>query len=229
MKKQTFILAIFSLFVIGLISCEKEEIINNPTFQLKFITVTSETNLKSTSANSIQFSTGYIILENIEFQLESDTDSLEMAFEIDAFITIDFASGVMTPDLSTIEIVSGYYTELELEFELWDQTEQPSIYLEGTWTDANGTPRPIKLIMPLGQTFSLEIEGEFMVQENSAMTAYITIDPNVWFMGEAGELLPSATANEDDIIVISPDHNYNIYDIIKDAIDEFSEVEIEME
>ena len=229
MKKQIFILAIFSLFVIGFISCEKEEILNNPTFQLKFITVTSEANLKSTLANSIQFSTGYIILENIEFQLESDTDSLEMDFEIDAYITIDFASGVMTPDLSTIEIVSGYYTELELEFELWDQTEQPSIYLEGTWTDANGAPRPIRLIMPLGQTFSLEIEGEFMVQENSAMTAYITIDPIVWFMGEAGELLPSATANEDDIIVISPDHNYNIYDIIKDAIDEFSEVEIEME
>jgi len=228
MKKQTFILAIFSLFVIGLISCEKEEI-SNPTLQLKFNTITSEANLKSTSANSIQFSSGYIILENIEFQAESDTDSLEVDFEIDAYITIDFATGEITPDLSTIELVPGYYTELELEFELWDQTEQPSIYLEGTWTDANGTPRPIRLIMPLGQTFSLEIEGEFMVQENSAMTAYITIDPNVWFMGEAGALLPSATANEDDIIVISPDHNYNIYDIIKDAIDEFSEVEIEME
>ncbi len=29
--------------------------------------------------------------------------------------------------------------------------------------------------------------------------AYITIDPNVWFLGEAGDLLPSTTANEDDI------------------------------
>lgn len=228
MKKQTFILTIFSLLFIGLISCEKEDL-RKPTLQLKFNTVTSESNLKSALANSIQFTSGNIILENIEFQAESDTDSIEVDFEIDSYITIDFATGEITPDLSTIELVPGDYTEIELEFELWDQTEQPSIYLEGTWTDANGTPNPIRLIMPLGQTFSLEIEGKFTLQENSAMTAYVTIDPNAWFLGEAGDLLSSATANEDDIIVISPDQNYNIYDIIKDAIDDISEIEIEIE
>ena len=61
------------------------------------------------------------------------------------------------------------------------------------------------------------------------MIAYVTIDPNAWFLGEAGELLPAATANSEGIIVISPDQNYNIYDIIKDAIDDTSEIEIEME
>jgi len=231
MKKQMFILTIFSLIFIGLISCEKEDI-KTPTLQLKFNTVTSEANLtsaKSTSVNSIQFTSGHIILENIEFQTESDTDSIEVDFEIDAYITVDYATGEITPDLSTIEIVPGFYTEIELEFELWDQTEQPSIYLEGTWTDANGTPHSIRLIMPLGQTFSLEIEGEFNIQDNSEITAYVTFDPASWFFGEAGELLPSATANEDNIIVISPDQNSNIYDIIKDAIDHLSEIEIEME
>lgn len=233
MKKQIFILTIFSLFIIGLISCEKEDL-RKPTLLLKFNPLQSEANLKSTSvkgtsANSIQFASGYIILENIEFQTESDTDSIEVDFEIDGYITIDFATGEITPDLSTIEIIPGFYTEIELEFELWDQTEQPSVYLEGTWTDANGTPHPIRLIMPLGQTFSLEIEGEFAINENTNMIALITIDPNAWFMGEAGELLPSATANSEGIIVISPDQNSNIYDIIKDAIDHFSEIEIEME
>ena len=232
MKKQIFILTIFSLFIIGLVSCNKEDV-TKPTLLLKFNPVKSEANLKSTSvkgasANSIQFTSGYIILENIEFQAESDTDSIEVDFEIDGFITIDFATGKITPDLSSIEIVPGNYTEIELEFELWDQTEQPSIYLEGTWADANGTPNAIRLIMPLGQTFSLEIEGEFSIHANSAMIAYIAIDPNAWFLGEAGELLPAATANSEGIIVISPDQNYNIYDIIKDAIDDFSEIEIEM-
>ena len=83
--------------------------------------------------------------------------------------------------------------------------------------------------MPLGQTFSLEIEGDYIIEENSAMTAYITINPNAWFMGAAGALLPYAIANEDGIIVISPDQNYNIYDIIEDAIDDTSEIEIEIE
>jgi len=132
-------------------------------------------------------------------------------------------------DLSTIVLAPGHYTEIELEFELWDQTEQPSIYLEGIWTDVDGTSHPLRLIMPLGQTFSLEIEGDYIIEENSAMTAYITINPNAWFMGAAGALLPYAIANEDGIIVISPDQNYNIYDIIEDAIDDTSEIEIEIE
>ncbi len=228
MKKQAFVIAIFSLAIIGFIACEKEDS-SKPTLQLKFNTVTSEASLKSTVANSIQFTSGYIILENIEFEAESDTDSLELEFEIDGYITVDFATGEMTPDLSGIEIVPGDYTEIELEFELWDQTEQPSIYLEGTWSDANGTAHPIRLTMPLGQTFSLEIEGEFTIHENSTMIANVTIDPNAWFLGEAGDLLPAATANNDGIIVISPDQNDNIYDVIKDAIDEISEIEIEME
>ena len=49
--------------------------------------------------------------------------------------------------------------------------------------------------MPLGQTFSLEIEGDFNIQMNTAMTAKITIDPTEWFSGEVGELLSSATTN----------------------------------
>ncbi|MFO7940260.1 MAG: hypothetical protein R6U66_10990 [Bacteroidales bacterium] len=229
MKKQAFILTIISLiFFIGLIGCEKDEELKEATLQLKFTTLTSETNLKSVVANSTQFTSGYIILEHLEFQTETDTDSIEMDFEIESYITVDYATGDITPDLSAIEVVPGIYTELELEFELWDQTDQPSIYLEGTWTDANSTSHPILLNMPLGQSFSLEMEGEFTIQENSSMTAYITIDPNAWFLGEAGELLPSATVNEEGIIVISPEQNSTIYDIIKDAIDRTSEIEIEM-
>jgi len=228
MKKQTFIIPIFSLFIIGLISCEKNDL-KNPTLQLEFNTVTAESNLKSAEVNSIQFTSGHIILENIEFQSESETDSIEVDFDIDSYITLDFATGETTPDLSAIEIVAGYYTEIELDFELWDQTEQPSIDLEGTWTDASGTPHSIRLLMPLGQVFSLEIEGQFTIEENTAMIAQITIDPNAWFLGEAGELLPSATANNDGIIVISPDQNSDIYNLIKDAIDYTSEIEIEME
>ena len=61
------------------------------------------------------------------------------------------------------------------------------------------------------------------------MIAQITFDPPSWFAGEAGEMLPSATSNEDGVIVISPDQNSDIYDILEDTIDEMSEVEIEME
>ncbi len=227
-KIKTVVLAIFSLAMIGLISCEKETTLRSPTLQLVFDTKTSSTSLKNTLANNIEFTDGRIILENISFEAESDTDSIQLEFEINAFITIDFATGEITPDVSAIEILPGYYTEIELEFELWDQTEQPSIYLEGTYTDTNGTPHPVRLIMPVGQTFSLEIEGQFNIQEHTSMIALITIDPGAWFIGKAGELLSSATTNSEGVIVISPDHNYAIYDLVKDAIDDMSEIEIEI-
>ena len=60
------------------------------------------------------------------------------------------------------------------------------------------------------------------------VVAQVTFDPNSWLLGEAGNLLSSAIANEDGVIVISPDQNPDIYDIIEDAIDNTSEVEIEM-
>mgnify|MGYP006286044661 FL=1 len=228
MKKTALILIISGFAITGFIACEKDDI-EKPTLKLEFNTVKSESNLKNTAANSIEFTSGQIIFESIEFESESENDTIELEFEIESYITLDFATGETTPDLSPIEIFPGNYTEIELEFELWDQTEQASIDLSGTWTDTEGTPHPIRLTMPLGQTFSLEIEGEFIVDENTAMVAQITIDPSAWFMGEAGELLPSATTDNEGIIVVSPDQNYNIYDIVKDAIDRTSEIEIEIE
>jgi hypothetical protein len=51
----------------GLVSCEKEKL-SQPTLQLNFNTVTSDTSLKSASANSIQFTSGHIILESMNFK-----------------------------------------------------------------------------------------------------------------------------------------------------------------
>ncbi|MFO7755479.1 MAG: hypothetical protein R6V34_05815 [Bacteroidales bacterium] len=227
MRRKTIITAIFGLAVIGLLSCEKDDL-NNATVQLEFNTVTTESGLKSAAANSIMFSEGHIILESIEFETETDSDSTAVEFEIESYITLDFATGETSPDLSAIQIAPGLYTEIEIEFELWDGTEQASIDLTGTWTDADGAEHPVRLLMPLGQEFSLEIEGEFTVEENTSMVAQVTFDPNSWFLGEAGNLLSTAVADEDGVIVISPDQNSNIYDIIEDAIDNTSEVEIEM-
>lgn len=142
--------------------------------------------------------------------------------------TFDIITGETTPDLSAVEIVPGKYEEIEIELELWDETDDPSIDMDGVWTDNEGTEHPVKLLLPVGQSFSLEIEGEFTIEENTSMIAQITFDPVAWFTGETAELLPSATKNEEGVIVISPEQNADIYDKLKDAIDRTSEVEIEM-
>lgn len=224
---KKLILTVFSIALLLFTACEDDNS-GKATLKMEFEAVTTGSTLKSTAANSIEFSSGHIILEEVEFETETETDSIAVDFEIESYITIDIITGETTPDLSAVEIVPGKYEEIEIELELWDETDEPSIDMDGVWTDSEGTDHPIKLLLPIGQSFSLELEGEFTIEENTSMIAQITFDPVAWFNGEAGELLPTATKNEDGIIVISPNQNADIYDKLKDAIDRTSEVEIEM-
>ncbi|MFO8234866.1 MAG: hypothetical protein R6U04_05645 [Bacteroidales bacterium] len=224
---QKLILAIFSIALLLFTACEKDDP-EKATLQLEFETVTIGSNLKSTAASSIEFTSGHIILEEVEFETETATDSIAVDFEIESYITIDIITRETTPDLSAVEIVPGKYEEIEIELELWDETDEPSIDMDGVWIDEEGTEHPIKLLLPLGQSFSLEMEGDFTIEENTSMIAQITFDPVEWFAGEASELLPSATKDDEGVIVISPNQNADIYDKLEDAIDRTSEVEIEM-
>ncbi len=230
MKKQKFILIIFSLFIvgIGMVACEKEDDTGAPILQLDFNTVTSGTTLKSTSDSRLQFSSGHIILESIEFEAESDVDSLETEFEIDSFITLDFATGESNPDVSSIEIRPGTYTEIEIEIELWDQNHEPAIVLDGIWTDPAENEHSIRFLFDSGQEFSLEKEGEFTLTERTTMIAEITFDPTIWFSGVSADMISNASRDEDGVIIISSDANTNIYDIVEEKIDLISEVEITM-
>ena len=229
MKTKRMILALISVALIAFTSCEKDDL-GEPVVQLEFKTVTSEFMLKNTSVttNSVGFDSGHIILESVEFELESDTDSLEMEFEVENYITVDFATGETNPDLSFIRLRQGTYTEMELEIELWDQTEQPAIVLAGSWTDENGTIHPVRFEFDSGQSFSVEIEGNFVVNENTSMVAEVTFDPGIWFSGVTNEAFSAATKNNDGVILINSEENEDIYDTVEDMIDLVSEVEIEM-
>jgi hypothetical protein len=218
---------LITLFIIGMTSCQKEELAE-PGIHLEFKSVTSGFALKSTAANTLEFTDGQIILESVDFELESDTDSLEMEFEIESYITVDFATGETTPDLSSIAPIPGIYTELEIEVELWDESDQPAIVLNGIWSDEEGETHPVRFEFDEDQSFEVEIEGEFMMDENTIMIAQITFDPALWFSGILNDLFATATKDEDGIINISSDENTGIYDIVKERIDLVSEVEIEM-
>ncbi len=227
MKTKGLFLASLASMLIVFSSCEKNEIVpSGPTFGLDFKTENSGFTLKSAAANNLEFTSGHVILESAEFELESETDSIGMEFEIESFITVDFATGETTPDISSIEIFPGTYEEIELELELFDESDLNSILLDGTWTDDEGNTYPVKLELESGQSFELEMEGNIVIEESTALIAWITFDPNVWFSGVTAEELSSATINEDDEIIINAEHNTHIYEKVKEGLDFASEVEI---
>jgi hypothetical protein len=232
MKNRNWIL--LSLVVLVFAACQKDES-KQPTIQLEFNTVTSGFSLSSAAtnknvlANSLGFSSGQIILEGVEFETSSDTDTLEVEFKIESFISIDYATGKTNPDISHIEIKPGRYDEIEIELDLWGKSDQPSISLNGTWNDLNGNNWPVKLLIYSDEEFSLEIEGDFLFEENTTMIAQITFDPGVWFSGVSPQLMSAASIDDEGVIVISPEQNQNIYDIVKNMMELVSEVEIKMQ
>ncbi len=228
MKTVKSILIILGISLVIFVSCEKDdtESAEGASFQIEFETITSDFDLKSNETGTLEFSSGQIILESVEFEASSDNDTLEAEFEIESYITIDFATGETNPDISAIKIAPGNYTEIEIELELWDQSEQPSIVLNGQWTDTHGESHPVRFEFDSGQDFSLEIEGNFTIDQETTMIAQITFDPGVWFSGVDQGMFSSATTNDEGVIVISSGENTDIYDIVEDMIDLVSEVEI---
>ncbi|MFO8087349.1 MAG: hypothetical protein R6T91_06005 [Bacteroidales bacterium] len=231
MKIQKLLIITSAVALIGFTACEKDTIDNDSseqaTVELKFETVNSGFPLKNTNENQLEFASGHIILESAEFEISSDNDSTEMEFEIESYITIDFATGNTDPDITAIELTPGTYSEIEVELELWDETDEPAILLEGSWTDSSGFAKDIRLEYYSGQDFEYEREGNIIIDENTSLIAYITFDPNIWFSTVTYEELNSATTDENGVLVISPDQNSGIYEKVEEAMDEVSEVEID--
>lgn len=231
MRKLSIKTAVLATLVAGfsLVSCEKNEEESTPRIGLEFSTVTTASSLKSTKQETkmISFHSGFITLREIEFEVEVDDDSLEIDFNIEMNTVIDFASGETTPDISFAEIPAGTYNEMEVEIELQDEGDNPSVVLNGTFIDANGINHDIRFEFNSGETFEVEREGTVVFASNESALAQITIDPAAWFINVSSEQLSSATKDINGIIVISETQNPDIFDVVADGLDLATEVEIE--
>lgn len=84
MKKMNFkqLIALLTLIII-VVSCSKDDSLNGPKIGLNFNTVTSPFVLKSTSqSKSLSFSSGTIILRRVEFQAQTQNDSVGIDFQV---------------------------------------------------------------------------------------------------------------------------------------------------
>jgi hypothetical protein len=231
MKLKTLALAAILIAGISFTSCEEDETTNDPKVGLKFNTVTTaftvNSDLKSTQeAKELAFTSGFITLREIEFEVELGEDSIEIDFNIEMNTKIDFATGETNPDISYVEIPAGTYDSFELEIELQDEGDSPSMVLDGTFVDADGTSHPIRFEFNSGETFEIEKEGNVVFGTNVSALAQITFDPTAWFAEVTYEKLASAVKNNDGVIVISETQNPDIFDIVADGLDLATEVEL---
>lgn len=226
-RVNRFFAIILTVFMLA--SCSKDGDMNDATVTMSFKGNTSTIGVSSgrVEANSLEFTSGTIRLVQIQFQAETDEgDSIEA--NIEQIVEIDFATGATTPDLSDLVFPVGTYAEVEVELELQDENNDPSVVIEGTFTDANDQTHPIRFEFNSGETFEVEKEGTITFAEGASVLAEVTFDPGVWFAGVTIEELSVASKNNDGVIVISETSNPEIFDIVADGLDLATEVEISL-
>lgn len=234
MRKQNFrFLSLSAIAAIGLIfmSCEKDEQ-SEPQVGLKFNTVkapiTLNAGLKSVDQpKELYFHSGQITIREIEFEVEIGDDSVEVNFNLESITQIDFATGQTTPDISYVQIPAGTYSSMEVEIELQDEGDTPSVVLYGTFVDIEGISHDIRFEFNSGETFEVEKEGTVEFKVNQSALAQVTIDPTAWFAEVTATQLSEAVKDSQGVIVISSTQNSEIFDIVADGLDLATEVEIE--
>lgn len=208
-------------------SCSEDEV-SQAQVQLSFNPVNTSQSISAgrIKANSLEFTDGSIRIAEIQFEAETDSDSIEVNWEQD--VIMDFATGLTTPDLSALTFPRGTYREVEVEVELLDENSVPSIVINGTFTDSNNGTHPIRFEFNSGETFEVEKEGTITFGEGDRVLSQITFNPVAWFSGVSSAALESATKDSSGVIVISSTHNTRIFNIVADGLDVATEVEIQL-
>lgn len=237
--KKLFLKMLAITLVIGVSACSSDdsaEATENTSLSIQFNTVTSQfdtnarlntSSFKQASSGSFFFNDGFIIISELEYEAETENDSLSVGFEMEGVVVIDFATGIPTPDIRAITIPAGTYQEVEIEVELFDDTNEPSIVLNGIYTSPDEVEHPVRFEFSSGDEFEVEREGTIVFAENQSAIAEITFDPSLWFAEVTDEDMEGATKNLDGIIVISEDHNTDIFDIIEEGLELATDLEIE--
>lgn len=234
--KQLFLKTLVVFFIVGLSACssDNDSENNEPVLSIEFNTVTSPFNTqaqasvtdKQATNGSFAFDDGFITLIAMEYEAESENDLESVEFELEQIVVIDFATGIPTPDIRPIAIPAGTYEEVEIEVELFDETDEPSVVLNGAYTSPDGNVHPVRFEFNSGESFEVEREGTIVFAENQSAIAEITFDPSAWFAGVTDEHMSDASRDLDDVIVISETQNSDIFDIVADGLDLATDLEI---
>lgn len=225
---------LMATLAVSLFSCSTDSEMNEqPQVAVVFNpvhgTLDSQRSQLKLSEGNISFTSGHIAISRLEFEAETENDSLEIEFDLKQNTLIDFATGNTTPDISAISIPAGIYEEIEVEIELRESSEVPAIVLDGTYVAPDGQSHSIRFEFNSEETFEVEREGMIVFEESQTAITQITFAPAVWFAGVTDEAMVNATKDADGVIVISSDHNPEIFDVVADGLDLASDLEIEDE
>ncbi|WP_194777985.1 hypothetical protein [Pararhodonellum marinum] len=238
MKKINYLLAIALLF---LYACDQEEAV--PSFGegdgklgIGFVISSSDNPNARVMQDYLVIESGFIQIEELELELEGRNDMGKFEKEIEIKFSeikkIEFDKFDASVDFF-INIPEGEYKEIELEMDLIDYKNEPSIYLSGTFNDSENNSIPVVFEYFDDEIeFEVEIEPEdddeyFRVDRIENPLVLFELNPSKWFNGVSEEDLEKAERIE-GVIVLNKNTNRRLFDKVAKRIKEAAEIEIEI-
>ncbi|MCH7408420.1 hypothetical protein MM239_03350 [Belliella sp. DSM 111904] len=231
-------IVLISTLVLSISSCSSEDEIpgigeGKLGFALKLKDEGSSNAEARTLASRLNIIDGFIQVKELELDVEGRNENgrfereIEIKFKEIKKISLD----KFNPDADFfINIPEGEYREIEVELDLIDYRNEPSIFLSGSFTKENGNSVLLRF-EHFGDDidFEVEIEGRngayFSVDRINNPLALLEINVNNWFTNVTDQELENATLT-DGIIVISNNQNRDIYRKITNRIEATSDIEI---
>lgn len=205
-------------------------------FEMK---ISSTSNPGARIQNSgLEITSGFIQVKKIELETEGEDENgefeRELEYEFPEILKIDLNKFDDGSDFF-INIPSGNYEEIEVEIDLIDNRNQPSIQIDGTYTKQDGSSLPFRLQV-FGDDdddldFEVELEAEdddlFFLNEVSNPLALLEINAKGWFSNISNSELDNAELTE-GVLVISRSKNQGIYERVLAKIEDSSEIELKL-
>jgi hypothetical protein len=210
----------FALLSSFLISCSSDDTNTSSTngdVNLKLAvntTSSSVVNKSSLEANDLTFNSGFITIREVVFDGENGNTSVSRTKEKIAII--NYATGEITPEVSMV-VPAGNYTSVNLGIELQDENDDPSVVIEGTYTNSDGDIIPIRFEFNSGEVFEANA-AQVELAEGTNVVGKITFDAVSWFSTVNANMLDNANLT-DGTIIISETKNSSIFDIVADRLD----------
>lgn len=237
-KNFLTVLALISIF--AFVSCSNEdEIPGSGEGKLGFAFVLNNGTTNSANArienNRLTIDNGFIQIKELELEVEgrNDLGTFEKEIEIKFrdIKKVNFNDFDESVDFF-INIEAGEYNEIELELDLIDHGNEPSIYIEGTYSTQAGSSLPVVFEF-YGDDIDFEVEIEskdgsyFTIDARNNPLALFEINAVNWFRGVSDSDFENATLTGGKLI-INRDTNRNIYTRVTNNIKQSAEIEIEL-
>jgi hypothetical protein len=237
MNKINYLLA---SILLAMISCNQEE--NIPSFGegngrlgIGFV-ISSDINLGAKVLQDyILIENGYVQIEELDLELEGRDDlgkfEKEIEIEFDDIKKVEFDRFDSTEDFY-INIPEGEYKEIEVEIDLIDYKNEPSIFLSGAFVDSESNSIPLIFEYFDDEIeFEIEIESEddeyFKVDRIENPLVLFELNPRRWFGDVTMEELQDAE-RVDGVIVLNKNYNQSLFSKVARKIKIASEIEIEI-